>query len=121
MAKFLQEITEWKNPAPNHLYVVDDSKSKMIAYRPVGATAFTTFTKPIRYEGRGRKFTEVPNTFGFTVAPVAVPVHPTWSVLGSKGERYTVSKIDNSYSCTCSGYKFRGKCRHANQIANKVI
>lgn len=120
MAKFLQEITEWKNPAPNHLYVVDDSKSKMIAYRPVGAVAFTTFKKPIRYEGRGRKFTEVPNTFGFTLAEPVV-ARQTWPVTGSKGEVYTVEKVDNNYTCTCSGYRFRGKCRHADQIANKVI
>lgn len=109
--KFLQEVTVWKNPAPNHLYVVDDSKSKMIAYRPVGKTDFMTFKAPIRIDTRGRKFTEVKNTFGFKVEEAA-PVGQTWSVTGSKGEVYTVEKIDKDYVCTCAGFKFRGKCRH---------
>lgn len=33
-------------------------------------------------------------------------------VTGSKGEIYTVTKIGNKVSCTCSGHKFRGTCKH---------
>lgn len=118
--KFMQEITEWKDGSTsNHLYVLDDSKDKMIAFRAVGTKEFKTFKAPIRIELRGRKFVEVGNTFGY-VAPITVAIVPTWQVTGSKGEVYTVSKEDNGYTCSCSGFRFRGKCKHIDQIQNKV-
>jgi hypothetical protein len=120
MAKFLQETTEWKDTAPNHLYVMDDSKERMLAYRPAGKSEFMTFKKPIRIDTRGRKFTEVKNTFGFKLEE-EVPEGKAHKVIGSKGELYTVTELRGEFSCTCSGFKFRGKCKHSEMIKDKMV
>lgn len=116
--KFLQEKTDWK--VPNHLYVLDDSKDRMIAYRPVGKTSFMIFKKPIKISLSGRKFTEVKNTFGFTMQE-EVSTDKVHKVIGSKGEIYNVTETVNGFACSCAGFKFRSKCKHAEMIQNKVI
>lgn len=40
----------------------------------------------------------------------------TWSVLGSRGSRYTVIQTKNSWTCTCPGFQFRKSCRHITEI-----
>lgn len=118
--KFLQETTNWSSSTiSNHLYVMDDSKDRMIAYRQVGQTEFKIFKKPIRIDLRGRTFTEVKNTFGF-VYKEDVPVGKVHKVMGSKGEEYTVLEDGKKFTCTCSGFKFRSKCKHVEQVQNKV-
>ena len=37
-------------------------------------------------------------------------------VIGSKGQKYIVSKSNNHYSCSCTGFKFHGKCKHINLV-----
>lgn len=118
--KFLQETTEWKDSAPNHLYVMDDSKERMLAYRPVGKTDFMIFKKPIRIDTRGRKFAEVKNTFGFKLEE-EVPEGKQHKVIGSKGELYTVTELRGEFSCTCTGFKFKGKCKHSEMMKDKVV
>ena len=119
--KFLQETTEWKEGiVSNHLYVMDDSKDKMLAYRQAGKKEFFKFKKPIKIDLRGRKFTEVKNTFGFKMEE-EVPEGNVHKVVGSKGEEYIVTELRGEYSCTCSGFKFRGKCKHSEMIQNKVV
>lgn len=112
--KFLQETTVWENPVPNNLYVVDNTKSKMIAYLPPGKSEFVVFKKPIGYDTRYRKFVEVPNTFNFHLQEKSV--NPTWNIVGSKGDVYTIEKIKNDYFCSCSGFKFHGKCKHIESV-----
>jgi hypothetical protein len=120
MAKFLQETTVWEGAALNHLYVMDDSKDKMLAYRQAGKTEFFKFKKPIKISLSGRKFTEVKNTFGFKVEE-EVPEGKAHKVIGSKGELYTVTELRGEYSCSCSGFKFRSKCKHSEMIKDKMV
>jgi len=40
----------------------------------------------------------------------------TWTVQGSKGNRYVVVQEMNSWSCTCPGFQFRKSCRHITQL-----
>lgn len=42
----------------------------------------------------------------------------TFTVKGSKGDVYEVSVQNNSWSCTCSGFGFRRKCRHIDSVKN---
>lgn len=110
--KLLQEVTDWKGQAPNHLYLFDDSETKIIAYRPDGAIDFFKFKEPIRIDTRRRKFVasramipkELLEAAGKSMAR---------RVEGSKGQVYTVTDT----TCTCSGFKFRGVCKHLTQIA----
>ena len=118
--KFLQEITVWADPAiVNHLYVMTDSKDKMLAFKHASHADFKVFKAPIRIDTRGRKFKEVPNTFGFSLTEPEVEGREH-KVTGSKGEVYTVIELEGKYSCSCSGFKFRGKCRHAEMIQNSL-
>ena len=115
--KVLQETTAWEGRTPNHIYITDDSKSKMFAYVRAGTNSVFRFSAPMRIDTRGRKFKEIPNTFGFE-EPIKDASVKTWSVAGSRGDSYTVTLDDNQYSCTCSGFRFRGACRHIAGVQN---
>jgi hypothetical protein len=109
--KVLKEVTKWAEPAArNHVYFVDDSRSKMFAYVQDGAGTPFKFKNPIRIDTRGRKFVEVPNSWNFGTEDVAVG--KSWQVIGSRGDVYTVIEDHGNLTCTCSGFKFRGECKH---------
>ena len=73
------------------------------------------FKNPIRIETRGRKFVVNPVQFD-TQAEEEQPQGRVWTVKGSKGDEYKVSELNGEYSCTCSGFKFRAKCRHVDSV-----
>ena len=114
--KWFAEVTEWKDLAPNHVYLMDDSKSQMYAYVPQGATKPTVFRAPIRIDVRGRKFKINPVQFK-TEIRLPEPEGRVWEVKGSKGDVYKVTEVRGEYSCTCSGFKFRGDCKHIKGLA----
>ena len=41
-----------------------------------------------------------------------------WTVVGSKGNHYTVRLKGGQYTCTCAGFGWRRKCRHIDGIKN---
>ena len=43
----------------------------------------------------------------------------TWKVESSSGSTYTVTLRNGSFSCTCTGFKFYKKCKHAKKVANE--
>ena len=116
--KWFAETTEWDNPKiVNHVYLMADDRSKIYAYKPFGTGAVQTFKDPIRIDTRGRKF--VVNPVQFPTEEVKTePVGRSWTVKGSKGDEYTVTELDGAWACTCSGFRFRGHCRHIEE-ANK--
>ena len=107
--KCFQEVTDWA--VPNHTYILSDDKSKMYAYVRRNTTEVTEFKKPYRFDSKGRRFVEVPNTYGY-VKPKAQPEGFVRIVLGSKGEKYTITEVNGVRQCTCPGYRFRGQCKH---------
>ena len=113
--KWFAEVTEWKDLAPNHVYLMDDSKSQMYAYVPTGSTKPTVFKAPIRIDVRGRKFKINPVQFKTEIRPPESEGR-VWEVKGSKGDIYKVTEVRGEYSCTCSGFKFRGDCKHIKQV-----
>lgn len=113
--KTLLETTAWADGANvNHVYFMDDSRSKMFAYVKFGEGDPIRFKNPIRIDIRGRKFRDVPNTWNFDIKEE--PEGRVWEVRGSKGDIYRVTEVNGNYSCTCSGFKFRGSCKHIEQI-----
>lgn len=113
--KFYQETTNWRDDIPNGIYLLNDSKSKMYAFIRAGSKSVFKFKNPIQIDTRGRTFKEVPNTFKFRIEEPE-NTNPRWEVQGSKGDKYVVERTENGLTCTCSGFKFRGKCRHLSMI-----
>jgi hypothetical protein len=109
--KFLKEITEWPDTTPNHTYLVDDSKTYMWGYVPQGTDVLKMFRGKIQISVSRRKFREVANTFGYQ-EPALVSTKDRWEVKGSKGDTYVVEQVGSTLTCTCSGFKFRSKCKH---------
>lgn len=117
--KILKEITVWNVPyrQPNHVYMMKGDK--IYAYSKWGDGAPEYSKTPLRMDKRGRKFVEVPNTYGFEI-PQEQPQGNSWTVKGSKGDSYTVAEENGQWSCTCSGFKFRGQCRHIAEVNQKA-
>lgn len=117
MKAFL-EVTEWPDKMSNGVYFMDDAKTKMWAYVSPGTSVAKVFKNPIRIDTRGRKFKVVKNTFGY-VPPkeTVVSANPTWTIMGDK---YIVEKDGSVYNCTCSGFKFRGACRHITEVESNA-
>ena len=114
--KILKEITDWA--VPNHVYFVNDSKDKMFAYIKASGTEVERFKIPMPFKTSGRKFKEIPNTFGYTVDDR--PQGRTWTVSGSRGDSYTVSELNGEWSCTCAGFRFRGGCKHVSELQTQT-
>ncbi len=56
----LQETTDWgEHRTPNHIYYLDDKKENLIAYIKAGSNEPMVFSKPIRFDRRGRTFKEL--------------------------------------------------------------
>jgi hypothetical protein len=111
--KAFQETTEWATDfaMPNHVYFLSDSKDKMYGYVKSSTGKIQEMSTPYRFKASGRKFKEVANVWGFKIAE-DVPEGFVKIVIGSKGERYTITEVNNVRQCSCPGFKFRGKCRH---------
>ena len=100
----------------NGIYALNDNKTKMYAYVPPGKTTAKVFKNPITIDTRGRAFVLVSGQFGTDIKePESSNI--TWTVVGSKGDKYTVEKTENGLTCSCSGFKFRGNCKHIKEVA----
>ena len=114
--KWFAETTDYKDNTPNGIYLLDDGKSKMYAFKARGTEAIKVFRNPIRIDVRGRKFVVNPVQFK-TELKEPEPEGRVWVVKGSKGDEYKVTDVNGNYSCTCSGFRFRSQCRHIEQFA----
>lgn len=106
----VREITQWdvQYKQPNHTYLIDGAK--LVAYIPYGQKSPTYFSKPMMIDRRGRKFVKVtPNPFK------GVPKSNLIEVQGSRGDSYFVDP--ELKTCTCSGFQFRGKCKHLSVLS----
>jgi hypothetical protein len=114
--KWFAETTNWEDSTPNGIYLLNDSKSKMYAFRPFGTGEIKVFKNPIRIDLRGRKFAV--NSVQFkTELKEPEPEGRVIEVRGSKGDIYKVTDVNGNLSCTCSGFRFRGECKHIKELA----
>ena len=114
--KWFAETTDYKDNTPNGVYLLDDGKSKMYAFRPRGTGEIKVFKNPIRIDVRGRKFAV--NSVQFkTELTEPEPEGRVIEVRGSKGDIYQVTELNSNWSCTCSGFRFRGECKHIKELA----
>jgi hypothetical protein len=94
---------------PPHTYLIDGTT--LVAYIRAGTTVPFYFKNGIKgFAKSGRKFATVtPNPF-----EVPALADHLISITGSKGQVYTVDTHEGT--CTCSGYTFRGTCKHVKAL-----
>jgi|TARA_R110000782_G_scaffold135999_2_gene228434 hypothetical protein len=105
----VHETTVWEDDAiqPNHTYLMDGDKA--VAYIKWGQGDAFYFKTPWRLDRRKRKFEAVvPNPFTVKIESRLIKVD------GSKGAVYYVDP--DAKTCTCPGNKFRGTCKHIDEI-----
>jgi hypothetical protein len=118
--KFYQETTKWSTAVANGIYLLNDSKTKVYAFVAAGQKSAKVFKGPLSIDTRGRTFVAVNGRYGVDLKEdKPVTGNLQWSIVGSKGDRYTVEKTDNGFVCSCSGFKFRGNCRHVKEVEAK--
>lgn len=110
--KIVLETTQWSVPTPNHVYILNDSMTKMIAYVPAGSKKVQKFKKPLGIDTRGRTFVDLDDTVPDQQEPDVITVE------GSKGDKYFLSNPGEGWVCTCPGFKFRGTCKHLDLVNN---
>ena len=104
----LRETTEWAGNFPNHTYLLEGTN--LLAYIRAGTEQVTWFSKPMKnFDRRSRTFVKVDKGI-FGSAQVQSSLI---QVQGSRGAVYYVDP--EKQSCTCSGYTFRGRCRHLTE------
>lgn len=119
--KYFEEVTDWGSAsAKNHIYYLNEDKSKMVGYIKHGTTDLFKFKQPISFYGKGRKFVELkrkgePDSVYFTKSEVFTPKQAI-EVEGSNGKKYYLTKIGAKYSCTCPGFAFRHTCKHVQEM-----
>jgi hypothetical protein len=42
----------------------------------------------------------------------------TWTVTGSRGDKYVITQSGTKFTCTCSGFQFRRQCKHVKEKQN---
>jgi hypothetical protein len=117
--KWFAETTDYQDKVPNGIYLLDDSKTKMYAFKPHGTDNIKTFKNFIRIDTRGRKFVVNPVQFE-TKVKEPEPEGRSWTVKGSKGDEYRITESGGNFNCSCQGWKFRGACKHVESIRQGV-
>ena len=104
----VREITKWEGATqPNHTYLLDGDK--MVAYIKFGKGEPFYFKKPIVISRSGRKFEQLKDS-PFKTEPKSDLI----VVIGSKGNNYFIDP--EAKTCTCSGFTFRGTCKHIKDL-----
>jgi hypothetical protein len=106
------------NLYPNHMYLLSDGKDKMYGYKVEGKGEWQLVKTPYRFDSRRRQFQEVKTILPNIKEDKAKKQvgGKSWIIKGSKGDSYTVSLNNGSFDCTCTGFKFRSKCKHVEGI-----
>jgi hypothetical protein len=112
--KWYSETTAYTDSMPNGTYLLNDSKTKLYAYVRPGSGTPKQFKNPIKIDIRGRKFVE--SSTQYKIVTQEEPEGRVWEVAGSKGDVYKVTEANGYLSCTCSGFRFRGDCKHVKSI-----
>lgn len=119
--KILQEVSEWDAEYKcNHTYLLNGDK--VVAYIKQGDTEVIVLNHQIRIEKRYRKFIEVQNQDLSILIPNETPKNIRVFNVQSKDKVYTVelNSVKNKYTCSCTGFTFRGKCKHIDAVKGKI-
>jgi hypothetical protein len=121
MLEILKEVTVWNtdNTVANHTYLLDGNK--LIAYAKFGTDEIIVSKTQFNIDKRYRKFIR-DNHSGLSKLIKKQKTDPNTRVFKvQSGEKeYFVTNKSEKYTCTCTGFNFRGKCKHIDAVVNKL-
>jgi hypothetical protein len=119
MLEILKETTVWSDGSnANHTYLLDGSK--IVAYAKSSDNSVQVLRTQIKIDKRYRTFIKTKH-FGLENLIKSTPAKSNTRVfkVKSKEKEYFVELSDYNYTCTCTGFNFRGKCKHIDAVAKK--
>jgi len=109
MITILRETTDWDYGGYYHV----NAKGHLVGYQGVQQD-YKEFSEPMkRFSKSGRKF-EVSGTREDS------DNSQTWQIKGSSGRTYTVGDYGGLIKCNCSGFTYRGKCKHVTDVTRRL-
>jgi hypothetical protein len=120
MLEILKETTIWSDGSnANHTYLLDGTK--IIAYAKYGGHDVQVLKTQIKIDKRYRTFIKAQHS-GLQKFIKFTPTKSNTRVfkIKSKTKEYFVELSDYNYTCTCTGFSFRGKCKHITAVAEKL-
>ena len=119
MLEILKETTVWSDGSnANHTYLLDGSK--IVAYAKCSDNSVQVLKTQIKIDKRYRTFIKTKHP-GLQKIIKSSPTESNTRVfkVKSKEKEYFVELSDYNYTCTCTGFNFRGKCKHIDAVAKK--
>ena len=120
MLEILKETTVWSDRSnANHTYLLEGTK--IVAYAKFGGDEVQVLKTQIKIDKRYRTFVKT-NHYGLEKFIKKTPIKSNTRVFKvvSKTKEYFVELSDYNYTCTCTGFSFRGKCKHIDAVAKKL-
>jgi uncharacterized Zn finger protein len=119
MLEILKETTVWSDGSnANHTYLLDGSK--IVAYAKYSDNTVQVLKSQIKIDKRYRTFIKTKHSGLEKLIKNTIPKNNTRVFkVQSKEKEYFVELSDYNYSCTCTGFNFRGKCKHIDAVAKK--
>ena len=120
MLEILKETTIWSDGSnANHTYLLDGYK--IVAYAKFGGQDIQVLKTQIKIDKRYRTFVKTKHPGLEKLIKNTTPKSNTRVFkVKSKEKEYFVELSDYNYSCTCTGFTFRGKCKHITAVAEKL-
>ena len=118
MYSILQETTNWSGGYSNcnHTYLLDNDK--IVAYVKHGDTTVIQLKSRMRIDKRYRTFIKVNNPALSKLIPKSTDTR-LFKVKSNDKEYMVELDSKNRYTCTCTGFMYRAKCKHIEAVKAK--
>jgi len=119
MLEILKETTVWSDGSnANHTYLLDGTK--IVAYAKYSDNTVQVLKSQIKIDKRYRTFVKTKHPgLEKLIKNTTSKSNTRVFKVQSKEKEYFVELSDYNYSCTCTGFNFRGKCKHITAVAEK--
>jgi len=105
-----KEVSVWSESYDlNHIYILNDSMSKVFGYVRNRDLSLTVFKQPRDLNTKYRKF---------EVLEKINDEENSIEVVGSSGKIYYITSDKGKLSCSCTGFKYHGFCKHIKGLNN---
>ena len=122
MSEILRETTTWSTDYSvcNHTYLLG-SGNRVIAYINANNGLLIQPKTQLKIDKRYRTFVRDnhPELIKLQKSLIKNSDIRIFKVK-SKEKEYTVTKSVTSFTCSCTGFNFRGKCKHVDAVAKKL-